>query len=66
MGWKLVHGDVFRPPKHLLALSALIGSGIQMFFAFTGTILFSVVGFLNPSYRGGLLQYALFFFAFSG
>ena len=26
-GWKLVHGDVFRPPKHLEVLSALIGTG---------------------------------------
>ena len=29
-GWKLVHGDVFRPPKHLEVLSALIGTGKRM------------------------------------
>lgn len=31
-GWKLVHGDVFRPPRHPRLFSALIGSGIQIFF----------------------------------
>jgi transmembrane 9 superfamily protein 2/4 len=30
-GWKLVHGDVFRPPKHPMLLSVLIGSGVQVF-----------------------------------
>jgi transmembrane 9 superfamily protein 2/4 len=30
-GWKLVHGDVFRPPKHTLLLSVLLGSGAQLF-----------------------------------
>ena len=28
-GWKLVHGDVFRPPKHLMWLSAVYGVGLQ-------------------------------------
>lgn len=31
-GWKLVHGDVFRPPRHPRLFSAIIGSGIQIFF----------------------------------
>lgn len=31
-GWKLVHGDVFRPPKNTRLFSAVIGSGIQIFF----------------------------------
>ncbi len=26
-GWKLVHGDVFRPPRHPELLSALVGTG---------------------------------------
>jgi transmembrane 9 superfamily protein 2/4 len=30
-GWKLVHGDVFRPPKHPLLLSVLVGNGAQLF-----------------------------------
>ena len=30
-GWKLVHGDVFRPPRNPRLLSALVGTGIQIF-----------------------------------
>jgi len=29
-GWKLLHGDVFRPPKYPRLFTALIGSGIQI------------------------------------
>lgn len=31
-GWKLVHGDVFRPPRNSRVFAAVIGSGIQIFF----------------------------------
>ena len=31
-GWKLVHGDVFRPPQNKQLLSALLGAGVQIFF----------------------------------
>lgn len=30
-GWKLVHGDVFRPPTNARLFAAVIGSGIQIF-----------------------------------
>ena len=30
-GWKLVHGDVFRPPSYPIVLVACLGSGIQIF-----------------------------------
>ena len=30
-GWKLVHGDVFRPPRFRLLLTACVGSGVQLF-----------------------------------
>lgn len=30
-GWKLVHGDVFRPPRYTRLFSAIVGSGIQIF-----------------------------------
>lgn len=31
-GWKLVHGDVFRPPPNPRLFAAVIGNGIQIFF----------------------------------
>lgn len=30
-GWKLVHGDVFRPPRKGMLLSVFLGSGTQVF-----------------------------------
>ena len=30
-GWKLVHGDVFRPPKKGMLLSIMLGCGSQIF-----------------------------------
>jgi len=32
-GWKLVHGDVFRPPMYRRLLVALTGAGIQIFMS---------------------------------
>lgn len=29
-GWKLVHGDVFRTPKHSSLLCSILGSGVQV------------------------------------
>ena len=31
-GWKLVHGDVFRPPRKGMLLSLFLASGVQIFF----------------------------------
>jgi len=66
-GWKLVHGDVFRPPLSPLLLSVLLGNGAQLFFMTGVTIIFAMFGFLSPSNRGslataGLLLYTLFAF----
>lgn len=65
-GWKLVHGDVFRAPPNPSLFTALLGSGLQFLVMSVTVIAFSCLGFLNPSYRGGLVSYALFLFAFSG
>ena len=37
-GWKLIHGDVFRPPRHPLILSILLGNGTQIFMMAGATI----------------------------
>lgn len=53
-GWKLVHGDVFRPPKNPLLLSIMLGNGAQLFMMAGLTIAFALLGFLSPSNRGSL------------
>jgi transmembrane 9 superfamily member 2/4 len=64
-GWKLVHGDVFRPPRYALLLSVLLGNGAQLFVMTAATVAFAMLGFLSPSNRGwltsiGLLLYTVF------
>lgn len=29
-GWKLIHGEVFRPPRKKMLLSVAVGSGMQL------------------------------------
>jgi len=53
-GWKLVHGDVFRPPGFPMLLSVSVGSGVQVFAMGVITMMFAVLGFLSPANRGGL------------
>ncbi|KAF2173427.1 hypothetical protein M409DRAFT_61840 [Zasmidium cellare ATCC 36951] len=65
-GWKLVHGDVFRPPKHSLALSVLVGNGAQLFMMAGFTIVFAVVGFLSPSNRGSLATVMIMLYTIFG
>jgi len=65
-GWKLIHSDVFRPPAYGYVLAPVIGSGTQLIFVSTGLISLSSFGILNPSYRGGLLSYAVGLFVFAG
>ncbi|KAK7082390.1 transmembrane 9 superfamily member 2, partial [Halocaridina rubra] len=58
-GWKLVHGDVFRPPRRGMLLSVLVGSGVQVFIMTLITLLFACLGFLSPANRGALMTCAM-------
>merc|ERR1719387_198248 len=55
-GWKLLHGDVFRKPRHSKFLVVSIGSGVQIIAMSVLILCFSLVGLLSPAHRGGLLQ----------
>lgn len=65
-GWKLVHGDVFRPPSHALTLAVLLGNGAHLFMMTGFTIAFALLGFLSPSNRGSLATVALLLYTFFG
>ncbi|KAH0510382.1 Transmembrane 9 superfamily member 4 [Microtus ochrogaster] len=65
-GWKLVHGDVFRPPQYPMILSSLLGSGIQLFCMILIVIFVAMLGMLSPSSRGALMTTACFLFMFMG
>lgn len=51
-GWKLVHGDVFRPPSFSpMLLSVMCGTGMQVLAMTLSTITFAFLGFLSPANR---------------
>uniref|UniRef100_A0A0N4ZZ31 Transmembrane 9 superfamily member n=1 Tax=Parastrongyloides trichosuri TaxID=131310 RepID=A0A0N4ZZ31_PARTI len=65
-GWKLVHGDVFRPPKYVMLLSVFVGAGCQTLLCTSVTLLFACLGFLSPANRGSLITFALVFYVIFG
>lgn len=65
-GWKLLHGDVFRPPSKPMLLSIMLGNGVQLFMMVGTTILFALLGFLSPSNRGSLATAIIVLYALYG
>ncbi|KAF9662744.1 hypothetical protein SADUNF_Sadunf18G0086100 [Salix dunnii] len=65
-GWKLVHGDVFRPPANSDLLCVYAGTGVQFFGMILVTMMFAALGFLSPSNRGGLMTAMLLLWVFMG
>ena len=53
-GWKLLHGDVFRPPPHASALAVCVGTGAQLGASALAVLAAASAGFLSPANRGGL------------
>jgi len=66
-GWKLVHGDVFRPPeKSPLLLSVMVGTGAQIGMAFFLTMVAAIFKFVNPIKKGHTLTSILVLYVLSG
>ncbi|XP_020571527.1 transmembrane 9 superfamily member 1-like isoform X2 [Phalaenopsis equestris] len=63
-GWKLVHGDVFRPPRNLVLLSALVGTGAQLALLILLVILLAIVGMLYVG-RGAIHTTFILCYAFT-
>ncbi|KVI11719.1 Nonaspanin (TM9SF) [Cynara cardunculus var. scolymus] len=65
-GWKLLHGDVFRPPVNSDLLCVYVGTGVQFFGMMLAAMIFAVLGFLSPSNRGGLMTALLLLWVLMG
>ncbi|XP_050438800.1 transmembrane 9 superfamily member 2 [Adelges cooleyi] len=65
-GWKLVHGDVFRPPRRGMLLSVFVGSGVQVLCMTVVTLAFACLGFLSPANRGSLMTCSLILYVCLG
>ncbi|XP_066376197.1 transmembrane 9 superfamily member 8-like isoform X2 [Miscanthus floridulus] len=65
-GWKLLHGDVFRPPVNADLLCVYVGTGVQFFGTLLVTLLTAILGLLSPSNRGGFMTAMLLLWVFMG
>jgi hypothetical protein len=63
IGWKLVHGDVFRFPMAQTLLSAFLGVGSQFLTLLVALLLLGVFGFFHPMERGSVIVVSLLLFA---
>lgn len=66
-GWKLVHSDVFRPPKKgRTLLSVAVGTGLQIGTSVAITLIAAVLRLLNPMKKGQILSFVIFAYVLSG
>ena len=65
-GWKLLHGDVFRPPVNANLLCVFVGTGVQFFGTLIVTLLIAILGLLSPSNGGGFMTAMLLPWVFMG
>jgi transmembrane 9 superfamily member 2/4 len=66
-GWKLVHGDVFRPPQNSpMLLCVLVGTGAQICTAFGLGMLAAVMKLLNPLQKGQTLTALIILYVLCG
>lgn len=49
-GWKYIHTDVFRFPKHINLLASLLGNGAQLFGISVFVLSLSLLGVFYPDY----------------
>ncbi|KAM3327717.1 transmembrane 9 superfamily member 2 [Capsicum galapagoense] len=62
-GWKYIHGDVFRFPKHKSLFTAALGCGTQLFTLTIFIFLMALVGVFYPYKRGALYTALLVIYA---
>jgi singapore isolate B (sub-type 7) whole genome shotgun sequence assembly, scaffold_9 len=65
-GWKLIHGDVFRPPRDSDLFATVVGTGVQVFWTLITVIVLAAAGILSPAYRGSILTSAVILFVLMG
>ncbi|PWA41326.1 nonaspanin (TM9SF), Major facilitator superfamily domain protein [Artemisia annua] len=51
-GWKNIHGDVFRFPKHKSLFTASLGSGTHLLLLIVSILVTGLMGYFQPYVRG--------------
>jgi len=66
-GWKLVHGDVFRPPQfYPMVLSVAVGTGAQIGLAFGLAMFLSMVNITSSMRKGQILTSMILLYVLCG
>jgi transmembrane 9 superfamily protein 2/4 len=66
-GWKLVHGDVFRPPSFSpMLLSVMVGTGSQIGCAFVSALMCCILRLTNSMNKGQILSSLIFLYVLLG
>lgn len=66
-GWKLVHGDVFRPPEFSpMLLSVMVGTGAQIGSAFVFAMLLAILKVTNSMKKGQILTSIILLYVLCG
>lgn len=62
-GWKLVHGDVFRVPPHVMLFCATIGAGTQLIAMVLLVLGLALLSVFQPTQRGALATASMIMYA---
>ncbi|CAM9918204.1 unnamed protein product, partial [Choristocarpus tenellus] len=66
-GWKLVHGDVLRPPSSYPMLFAVcVGTGVQLCCTSFLVVFFGMIGLISPAQRGNTITAIILLFVLMG
>lgn len=65
-GWKMINGDVFRPPQNMSLFCASVGTGAQIFCTSFILLTLVLVGAFKATRRGALLTAVIIIYAFCG
>jgi len=66
-GWKLIHGDVFRPPKFSpMLLSVMVGTGAQIGLAFGIAMVLAMLNITNSMRKGQILTSMILLYVLCG
>ncbi|KAI5388751.1 transmembrane 9 superfamily member 5 [Lathyrus oleraceus] len=65
VGWKSIHGDVFKHPPNSSLLFAVVGTGTQLLILLCVILFLAFIGTLYPYNRGGLSNCLVFLFTLS-
>ena len=65
-GWKLVAGDIFRPPPNTDLLCILVGDGVQILGMAFVVVLLAAFGVISPASHGALLTGMFFSYLILG